>query len=175
MGKHSKYLLPIITLLLTSGTSLATCTVTEKNSDYGSMGSGSTATVSATIDAKGDLVAIAAWCYSSCTPVSVTLGSQLATKTSVNGLPGLGVSPDTGQGFIFYVLSAAASGTQTITWTATGATSSQSQVAYIDFAPSAGCVFTHHVDAAVDPEPAGQRISRRSAEFRETCSSTSLG
>ena len=119
------------------------------------MGSGTTATVGATINAAGDLVAIAAWCYSTCTPVSMTLGSQTATKTSVSGLPGLGVNPDTGQGFIFYILSAAASGSQTINWTVTGAASSQTQVAYIDFAPSAGCVFTHHIDSAVGSGTSG--------------------
>ena len=149
MRKQFRYSLALITLLFTSGRTLATCTATERNSNYGEMGSGTTATVSATIDAKGDLVAIAAWCYTSCTPVSVTLGNQVATKSSVSGLPGLGVSPDTGQGFIFYVLSAAAAGTQTITWTVTGVNSDQTQVAYIDFAPSAGCAFTHHLDSAV--------------------------
>src|ERR1700733_450861 len=149
MRKKLIYLLAIITLLLAAEISLATCSATEKNSDYGPIGSSTTATVGATIDATGDLVAIAAWCYSSCTPVSVTLGSQVATKTSVSGLPGLGVSPDTGQGFIFYILSAAGAGLQTITWTVTGSASSQTQVAYIDFTPSAGCVFTHHLDSAV--------------------------
>jgi hypothetical protein len=147
MRKQLTYLLTLITLVFTTTATLwATCTATKQNADYGpTNGSSSTATVSATVSAVGDLVAFTAWCYSSCTPVSVTMGSQTAVKTTVSGQPGPG-SPGSGQGFIFYILSAAASGLQTVTWTVSGS-HSDIQVSYVDFKPSAGCTFTHNVDS----------------------------
>lgn len=143
---NTKYLLTVLTLLLTSITALATCTATERNADYGSPnGSSNSATVAAKINGVGDLVAITAWCYPGCTPVSVTVGSQTATKTTVSGVVDSN-TPGTGQGFLFYVLSAAGSGTQTVTWTVSGS-HSDIQVTYIDFSVTPGCVFTHHVDS----------------------------
>lgn len=132
-------------LLTTAGTLLAACTATEKNADYSAVGSGTSSSVTANINAVGDLVAITAWCYTACTPVSVKLGNQTATQTLVSGLPGPG-NPGTGQGFIFYVLSAAASGSQTLTFTATGG-ATQTQVSYIDFTATGGCTFSHDVDS----------------------------
>jgi hypothetical protein len=144
--RQLKYLLTIITLVFTSITSLATCTAIEKNADYSvENGSSNTVSFTANIDAVGDLVAITAWCYPGCTPVSVVLGRQTAVQTTVSGVVGPG-DPATGQGFIFYILSAAASGSQTLTWTVSGSHSGI-QTSYIDFSPSAGCSFTHHVDS----------------------------
>jgi hypothetical protein len=133
-----------------SGTSAGTslCMATKKNADYSAdNGSATTASVTANINAVGDLVAITAWCYPACSPVSVTLGSQPAVQTSVSGINGSG-SPGTGQGFIFYILSASASGSQTLTFTASGS-HTDIQTSYIDFSPSAGCTFTHDVDSSV--------------------------
>ncbi|HWH60103.1 MAG TPA: hypothetical protein VN682_20920, partial [Terriglobales bacterium] len=140
--------LTLITLLFaTSGTVLAACSATEKNADYSPVGSGTSSSVAANINAPGDLVAITAWCYASCTPTSVKLGNQTAVQTSVSGAPGPG-SPGTGQGFIFYILSAAASGSQTLTFTASGG-AQQTQVSYIDFSTSSGCTFSHDVDSSL--------------------------
>jgi hypothetical protein len=142
-----RHIIALIALLLTvTATLWGQCTATKENADYGPLeSSGTKATVTATVHAAGDLVAITAWCYTGCTPVSVTLGSQTAVKTTVSGVVGPG-SPATGQGFIYYVLSAAASGSQTLTFNASGS-ATQSQVSYVDFSPSAGCAFTHHVDS----------------------------
>jgi hypothetical protein len=77
----------------------------------------------------------------------VKLGSQTAIQTSVPGNPGPG-SPGAGQGFIYYILSSAAAGAQTLTFTASGG-ASQTQVSYIDFTPTAGCTFSHDIDSPV--------------------------
>lgn len=74
----------------------------------------------------------------------MTLGSQTAVQTSVSGINGAG-SPGTGQGFLFYVLSAAAAGPYTLTFTATGQ-HTDIQTSYIDFGASAGCTFAHDLD-----------------------------
>jgi hypothetical protein len=144
-----KNILALIGLLLTAaGTLLAACTITEKNADYSvENGSSNTVSVTANINAVGDLVAITGWCYTGCTPVSATLGSQPAVQTTVSGNPGPG-NPGTGQGFIFYILSAASSGAQTLTFTVSGSHSGI-QTSYIDFTPSAGCTLTHDVDSPV--------------------------
>ena len=127
------------------GVAQSACTAAEKNADYSvDSGSSNTASVTAKINAVGDLVAITTYCYSTCTPVSVTLGSQTAVRTSVAGNPGPG-NPGTGQGFIFYILSASAAGPQTLTFTASG-TYTDIQTSYVDFSPSPGCTFTHHMD-----------------------------
>ncbi len=146
MGKELKYIFTLITILLTSVISFATCTATENHADYSvENGSSNSVTLTANIGAVGDLVAITAWCYPGCTPVSVVLGNQTALQTSVSGVVGSG-DPASGQGFIFYILSAAASGAQTLTWTVSGSHSGI-QTSYIDFSPSSGCSFTHHVDS----------------------------
>ena len=90
-----------------------------------------------------------------CTPVSVTLGGQTATRTTIAGQPDTGTSgtPGSGQAWIYYVLSAAASGSQTITF-ATVETQ-QLQISYMDFKPSAGCTFSHDVDS---PRGAGSNV-----------------
>jgi hypothetical protein len=146
MIRRLKFLFGLATLLFpTAGTLFAACTASEKNADYSAVGSGTSSSVTANINAVGDLVAITAWCYPSCTPTSVKLGSQTAVQTSVSGNPGPG-SPGSGQGFIYYVLSAAASGAQTLTFTASGG-AAQTQVSYIDFTPTAGCTFSHDIDS----------------------------
>ena len=73
------------------------------------------------------------------------MGSQTALKTSVSGINGSG-DPGTGQGFIYYILSAASAGSQTITWTVSGSHTGI-QTSYIDFNPSEGCTFAHDVDS----------------------------
>jgi hypothetical protein len=146
MSKLLKYILTIIALVFTSVICLATCTVTEKHADYSvENGSSNSVTLTANIGAVGDLVAITAWCYPGCTPVGVVLGTQTAAKTTVSGVVGPG-DPATGQGFIYYVLSAAAAGAQPLTWNVSGSHSGI-QTSYIDFSPSTGCSFTHHVDS----------------------------
>jgi hypothetical protein len=146
MMQRLKFLFLLATLLLTTaGTLLAACTATEKNADYSAVGSGTSSSVNANVNAVGDLVAITAWCYPSCTPTSVKLGSQTAIQTSVSGNPVLG-NPGTGQGFIFYILSSTASGSQALSFTAAGG-AAQTQVTYVDFTPTAGCTFSHDVDS----------------------------
>ena len=136
----------LMVLFTPVGSLLAACTATEKNTDYTvDNGPSNSVSLNANINAVGDLVAFGVWCYPSCTPVSVTLGSQTAVQTTVSGNPG-GGSPGTGQGFIFYIPSATFSGSQTATWTVSG-THSGIQFSYLDFSPSAGCHFTHNVDS----------------------------
>jgi hypothetical protein len=148
MSKQLNCLLTLITLFFTSVTSLATCTATEENADYSvENGSSNTVTLIANIHAVGDLVAFTAWCYGGCTPVSVTLGSQTAVQTTVSGINGSG-SPGTGQGFIYYILSAANSGSQPVTWTVSGSHSGI-QTSYVDFSTTTGCQFVHNVDSSV--------------------------
>jgi hypothetical protein len=126
----------------------------EENANYSAVG-GSSASLTANVNAVGDLVVFTAWCDSStggCTPTSVVMGSQTATKTSVSGVADNGSvdsngGPGSGQGFIYYILSASASGNQTVTFTTSNAT--QTQVSYIDFAPSSGYHFTHHTDSTL--------------------------
>lgn len=113
----------------------------EKKSDYANI-STSPNTLATTIFGTGDLVAIAAWCFPTATNCSgtaptVTLGSQSATLVTGFGTP---TQSDTGEGFIFYVLSTTAGGSPTLTLSGTGAT--QWQVAYVDFAPPAGCTYS---------------------------------
>jgi hypothetical protein len=143
-----RHIIALITLVFTTTATLSAqiCTATKQNTDYSvENGPSNTVTLATNIHAVGDLVAFTAWCYPGCTPVSITMGSQTAVKTTVSGVVGPG-NTATGQGFIFYILSAAASGSQTITWTVSGAHSGI-QVSYIDFSASGGCRFTHHVDS----------------------------
>jgi len=124
------------------------CTAAKQNAGYSvDNRAANSVSVNANINTVGDLVAITAFCYSSCTPESVQLGSQTAVQTTVPGNPGPG-NPGTGQGFIFYVPSAAAAGSQTLTFTASGA-HTDIQTSYIDFGPSSGCIFKHDVDYPV--------------------------
>jgi hypothetical protein len=171
-----EYLLTLITLLFASVTSLATCTATEKNAEFSAdNGSEDTASLTANINAVGDLVAITAWCYPNCTAVSVTLGSQSAVATSNSGNAPIttsggtpGSAPGTGRGWIYYILSAAASGSQTVTWTVSGS-HTDIQVSYIDFSPSAGCHFAHNVDS-----PLGSYIGSNSDTGNGTINAASI-
>lgn len=141
----------ILVLLSCSTQALATCTATAENFDV-SPQDGTTATLTANINAKGDLVVFAAWCYFgsgnsgggpfTCTSPTVIMGGQKAAPTTVSGPPDTAV----GQIQLFYILSAAASGQQTITFSASG-TYNETQIAYYDFTPSAGCTFLHDVDS----------------------------
>ncbi|MGB8887752.1 MAG: hypothetical protein WCC87_13575 [Candidatus Korobacteraceae bacterium] len=140
------YLLIMLVFGTTTSLSAQSCSVTEQNADYSvDNGSSNTVTLTANIHAVGDLVAFTAWCYSSCAPVSVTMGGQTALQTSVSGINGSG-DPGTGQGFIYYILSAASAGSPTITWTVSGSHTGI-QTSYIDFSPSSGCTFAHDVDS----------------------------
>jgi hypothetical protein len=159
MMRRLKYLFALATLLFTTaGTLLAACTATQQNWDnspvIGFEGGtpSNTASLTSNINSVGDLVVITAWCFppsftGGCTPVSVKLGNQTAVQTSVGGQPDPGTSgtPGSGQGWIYYVLSAAAAGSQTLTFTIVE--TQQLQVSYMDFKPSAGCTFSHGVDS----------------------------
>jgi hypothetical protein len=143
-------------LLLAAGTLAAACTSTLKNADYGEVGSGATATLvsgtsggithTSAINSLGDLIAITAWCFPNCTNPTVTVGNQVATGIGVHS-PGTTIAGGltTGQAYIFYVLAAQFVGSPTFTLIAPGA--SQTQVSYMDFQPSSGCVYTHDIDA----------------------------
>src|SRR6185312_13640455 len=155
----------VILALLTPGVLFAACTATEQSADYSPVGT-TTATLSTgvlsdgqthtmNVAANGDLVAITGWCFQTCTPTGVTLGSQTAIADTTH-TPGTTIGIDglhTGQAYIYYVLAANASGNQTLTFTVTG--SSQVQVSYIDFKPSAGCVFSHDKDSSVGSATGG--------------------
>jgi Chitobiase/beta-hexosaminidase C-terminal domain len=143
--KRLRYLLALITVVSSAAALWAqSCSVAEHNTDYSvENGSANSVTVTANVNAIGDFVGIAAWCFQGCTPVSVTMGGQTAVKTTVSGISDAG----TGQVFIYYVLSAAAAGAQTITWTVSGAHTGI-QASYVDFTPSAGCTYAHNVDSS---------------------------
>jgi hypothetical protein len=125
------------------GSCFGACTATHSHGGGGTdNGSATSATVSATIGAVGNLVIIPVWCYASCTLGSVTLGSQAATQIGTTAA----ADANAGQPTIFYILSANTSGTLTITANVSG-THSDVQVGYHDFTPSAGCTFSHNVDS----------------------------
>lgn len=145
MNTLLKYICALIMFVAISTETLSaqSCAVMEHNTDYSVEGGESdTVALGASVKAIGDLVVFTGWCYQGCTPVGVTLGSQRAIKTSVSG----NSDSQTGQGFIYYILSAAGAGLQTITWKVSGVHAGI-QVSYIDFNPSAGCSFVHHIDS----------------------------
>jgi hypothetical protein len=126
----------------------AACTATEENKgSSAAASSGTSVSVTATIHATGDLVAFSAWCAPSCSFASpaVTLGSQDATQTSVSGTS----NDDTGAPYLFYILSAGASGSVTATLNLSSTPSEGMQIGYIDFSPSTGCTFSHDVDSSL--------------------------
>ena len=134
-------------LTLASG-AFAACTATKQNADFSSDVSTNSVTLTSHISSVGDLVVFSVWCYGAsggCTPGTVTLGSQTATQTTVSGVPGPG-SPGEGQAFLYYITSAATSGTPTITANVSGS-HTDLQVAYEDFSASAGCTFSHDQDS----------------------------
>jgi hypothetical protein len=156
----------LVAMICTSGTLWGTCTATKENADYSPVSTTSTATLStgtgsdgqghtSAVHAVGDMVDIGVWCYTNCTfPSTMTMGSMTATRTSVvtpgttqdSGNPTL----TTGQAAIYYIQSASASGNQALSITVTNLTSpNQVQLSYIDYTPSASCIFTHHIDSAV--------------------------
>jgi hypothetical protein len=154
MIRRFNLLFGLATLLFpTAGTLFAACTASEKNANYSGVG-GTSSTMTVNVNAVGDLVVFSVWCYQTCTPGTLTMGSQTAVKTSVSS-PGTTVDSGqaglfTGQASIYYILSASASGPQTATWSASGFTGGpQTQISYIDYAPSAGCTFAHGVDSPV--------------------------
>ena len=144
-----KRFLPIAALLLLSGVCWAACTATEKNANYSAFSSTTTASLTATVDGARDLIIFSAWCYQTCTPTSLVLGSTNAVLTSTH-TPGTTVGIDglhTGQGYIYYILSASASGSFTATFTQSGG--SQTQMSYIDYSISSGCAAIHHLDSTI--------------------------
>jgi hypothetical protein len=162
MNTQLKCSLALAALLFTSITSLATCTATMKNADYSEISSTATSTLSTGTDgifgkisrvsAVGDLVIVWLWCDQNCTfPSTVTVGSQTAIKISISS-PGTTQDNNgnfTGQVAIYYVLSSTQSGDLTITGTVTGLNGGASpgtQISYIDFNISAGCVAAHDRD-----------------------------
>lgn len=128
----------LLVLLLMSAKLFAVCTAAVKKSDYANI-STSPNTLAATVFALGDGMVFEAWCFPSgttCPSPTLTLGSQSATLAPNSGAP---ANSDTGEGWMFYILSTTVTGAQTVTLTGSGST--QFQVAYQDFAPSAGCSF----------------------------------
>lgn len=142
-------LLAFLVLAISSASApLNACTATVQNWNNSNDQSGATSvSLTATVNAVGDLVAITAWCgpEANCTPTSVTLGSQSATEAPVHST---GLDANEGEGFIYYILSAAASGPQTLTFNETGNTS-EIQVAYYDFSVSAGCKFAYDTSSSL--------------------------
>lgn len=138
----------VMALFAPAGALLGACTATEKNADYSVFGGPSTS-MTANINAVGDLVAITAFCNpasgNNCSFSSVTLGSQTAVQTVAPVAQLLSGGIGTGVGTIYYVLSAATAGNVTLTVNGTGA--SNTQVSYIDFTPTAGCHFSHDIDS----------------------------
>ena len=161
----------LVAFFRSNGTLSAACTATQKNwgaSDVTFWPNGpatsNTVSTTATVNAVGDLVAITAWCFpintftGGCTPTGVTLGNQAATQTtmSMDPDPGTSGTPGSGQGFLYYILSAAASGSQTLTFTIKE--DEQMQVAWMDFGTSAGCSFSHDLDS---PLASGNNVGTR--------------
>jgi hypothetical protein len=150
------------TVTTKGGTPSAACTASQQKwgsspvigfPDGGTPPASNSVNLTGNVSAVGDLVAITAWCFpptftgGGCTPVGVTMGSQSAVRTSVAGQPDTGSAgtPGSGQGWTYYILSAAAAGLQTITFSTVE--TQQLQISYMDFKPSAGCTFSHDVDS----------------------------
>jgi len=115
------------------------------NQDEAEIGSSGSPSTSAFVNQVGDLIITTPWCITNgsttCTVTSPLAGSDTMTDITVDGTN----SSSTGQGHIYYVLSASAAGTQTITFTPSG-TFLHAQIAYWDYTPSPGCTFSHHTD-----------------------------
>lgn len=140
-----KRLASIVCSMLLAASLRAACTATAQNKGSGTyVTSGTTATVSATVHAVGDLVVFSGWCGSTCGS-GYTLAFESGNLTEI-GTKGTS-SSSTGEPHMFYKLSATATGAQTATITVTA--SEQLQVGYIDFSPSAGCSFAHDVDSSL--------------------------
>jgi hypothetical protein len=127
-----------------SGATLS-CTADVGFFDYSAQGSAGThPVITANIVKTGDLIALSAWCITTCGAGSITVGSDTAVQTSVSGTS----NANSGQPFLFYDLASSASGSVTITWTPTGSWTND-QLAYEEFIPSAGCTFSHDVDSSL--------------------------
>lgn len=152
----------------------ATCTATQENwdnspvlgfPDGGTPPISTSVSLMANINSVGDLVVITAWCFpptftgGGCTPKNVMLGSQTAVRTTVamNLDIGTAGTPGSGRGWIYYVLSATASGLQTLTFNTVE--TQQLQVSYMDFKASTGCTFSHDVDSPLGTTNVGSHIS----------------
>jgi len=161
-------ILAVAAILALGPVSRAACTATEQSADYSPVG-GATATLAngilsdgqthkLNVSANGNLLAISAWCYTHCSfPSTIPVDSQVATLTSVvtpgNAVDGGNPGLFSGQAGIYYLLNANA-GNHTATFTPTNLTSpQQTQLSYIDFKPSSGCIFSHHLDSAVGSSP----------------------
>lgn len=164
-----KQLIPISLLIFLPGTDcplFAVCTATEMNADYAEKSSLQTGPVTSSknvpISAQGDLVMITAWCHNPsnspgyhCTVSAPTLGGVPATM-AVSGIPSdgkqdSGVYSGTGQGWIYYIPATTAgqvgsSVPLSLTATIAGGNNVETQVSYMEFHPSAGCAFLHHID-----------------------------
>jgi hypothetical protein len=129
-----------------SGGTGTTCSSTFSEQIVGAqaLGTNPTATATIVLHNTGDLAVIYPWCFNGCTPGAPTLGSQTGVQTTVSGTS----SANTGQPFIYYVLSINASGSQTLSFgTSGGAT--QSQVAMKEFTPNPGCTYAHDIDSTL--------------------------
>lgn len=100
-----------------------------KNNTSSADSAGSSATVTATINALGDIVILPAWCFTaSCTLGIVTVGSQTATKETAQFSSSMA-----GNGAIYYITNTTVSGSQTVTLNCAGST--DCQVGILDFTP----------------------------------------
>jgi hypothetical protein len=131
-----------------SGGTGTTCNSTFAEQILGAQAVGTNPTATATIvlHNTGDLAVIYPWCYTGCTSIAPTLGSQTGVLVNV----GSNTSANTGQPFIYYILSINASGSKTLTFTNSGgAPTTQSQVAMKEFVPNPGCTYSHDIDASL--------------------------
>lgn len=149
------------------------CTATERNADYAEKSSLAAGPVTSSknvpIAAAGDMVLITAWCHNPltspvhhCTVAAPTLGGVTATLLA-SGIPSdgtqdSGVTSGTGQGWLYYIPSTTSgmvgsSTSLSLTASIVGGTT-ETQVSYMEFSPSAGCSFvpdTNYFGTSLDP------------------------
>jgi hypothetical protein len=129
-----------------AGATATTCSWTPAEGEVSTLATGTnpTASVSVTAHLTADLAVINGWCLNSCTPGSVTVGSETATEIGVAG----NSSSTTGQPHVFYILSTTVTGAQTLSLPTSGG-ATQSQVAYYEYTPNPGCTVSHDTDASL--------------------------
>ena len=100
----------------------------------------------------GDLVVINAWCWPGCNVMSLAMGSQtLANGQIQQTTVSEQRSTEVGQNRFYYILSAASTGTQDITFVRSGNAGDglEHQVSAMSFSVSSGCVWLHDLDTNV--------------------------
>jgi len=128
-----------------SGGTGTTCSWTPTEIAVSTQSSGTNPTTSVTMNVHltGDLVVATGWTLNG-SPGTVTLGSQTATQTSQSGTP----SSTSGNPALYYVLSASATGNQTLQVTSSGG-ATEGQVSGTEFTPNPGC--TNNTHDGTDP------------------------